>query len=375
MTEFGQPHVDARAHLQPSPSQGKVAAMRRSSRPPARSPAVRSKKGWSLDRHILERQREIPGANGDFTLLFQQIALAGKIIASRVNQAGLAGVLGLTGETNVQGERVRKLDEYANNIIIRSVEAGGNVCIMGSEEVAEPIAIPSEYPTGKYVLLFDPLDGSTNIDVNVSIGTIFSIFRRVTPAGPGRLEDCLQPGRHQVAAGYILYGSSTMLVYTAGEGVYGFTLDPSVGEFFLSHENMRIPERAPIYSINEGNSSKWYPSVKNWVNWLKTPDDEEGRPYASRYVGTLVADFHRTLIRGGVFAYPADMGHAQGKLRLLYEASPLAFIAEVAGGAASTGAQRILDIAPSELHQRVPLIIGSKRDVEDACRFMSSFEE
>lgn len=330
--------------------------------------------GWSLDRHILERQRDIPGATGDFSLLFQQIALAGKIIASRVNQAGLAGVLGLTGETNVQGERVQKLDAFANRTMIRSVEAGGHVCIMASEEEKLPIAIPPGYPTGRYVLMFDPLDGSSNIDVNVSIGTIFAIYRRVSKSGPGTLADCLQVGRNQVAAGYILYGSSTVLVYTTGDGVYGFTLDPSVGEFFLSQESIRMPTRGKTYSINEGNQCKWQEPVKNWIDWIKTPDDEAGRPYTSRYIGTLVADFHRTLLRGGIFAYPGDIGHPKGKLRLLYEAAPLAFIAEVAGGAASTGTGRVLDVVPTDLHQRTPLFIGSEEDVSNAVRFISSYK-
>jgi len=331
-----------------------------------------TKRGWSLDRHVLERQRDIPGATGDFTLLFQQVALAGKIIASRVNQAGLAGMLGLTGEVNVQGEHVQKLDAFANRTIIRSVEAGGHVCIMASEEEALPIAIPPGYPTGRYVLMFDPLDGSSNIDVNVSIGTIFGIYKRRSKSGPGTLQDCLQPGSEQVAAGYILYGSSTVLVYTAGDGVHGFTLDPSVGEFFLSHESIQVPKRGKSYSINEGNRVKWHSSVRDWVDWLKSEDRENGKPYSSRYIGTLVADFHRVLMRGGIFAYPADAGQPLGKLRLLYEASPMALIAEIAGGAASTGTDRVLDVVPKELHQRTPLYIGSRDDVADAVRFISS---
>jgi fructose-1,6-bisphosphatase I len=325
--------------------------------------------GWTLERHILEEQRTHPGASGDFTRLFQQLALAGKIIASRVNQAGLAGVLGVTGEVNVQGERVQKLDVFANNALIHAIECGGQVCLMASEEVDDPIPIPTDYPRGRYVLMFDPLDGSSNIDVNISIGTIFSVHKRVTPesADPA-LEDCLQAGYKQVAAGYIIYGSSTMFVYTTGERVHGFTLDPSVGEFFLSHPNLRIPERGKIYSINEGNEAKWDDRVRGWVRWLKTPDKANGRPYSSRYIGTLVADFHRTLLKGGVFAYPADHKNPQGKLRLLYEASPLAFVARAAGGAASDGTQAILEIVPTELHQRVPLYIGSRLDVEDAVR-------
>lgn len=335
-------------------------------------PAGADQHGWTLERHIVERMRSTPHATGEFTQLFHQITLAAKIIASRVNQAGLAGMLGVTGDVNVQGEQVQRLDEFANRTIIRSVEAGGHVGLMASEENEEVISIPPGYPVGKYVLLFDPLDGSSNIDVNVSIGTIFSIHRRITTDNKPKLSDCLQPGYKQVAAGYVIYGSSTMLVYTSGEGVHGFTLDPSVGEFFLSHENIRIPARGSIYSINEGNEHTWHEGTRKWVKWLKTPDKAAGRPYTQRYVGSLVADFHRTLLKGGVFAYPADQKNPNGKLRLLYEASPCAMIAEAAGGAASTGKERILDIVPTELHQRVPLYIGSHDDVADAIELASA---
>ncbi len=328
--------------------------------------------GWTLDRHILEQQRHFPHATGEFTLLFQQLALAGKVIASRVNQAGLAGILGLTGDTNVQGEKVQRLDLFAHNALIRSVEAGGHTCVLASEEVENIITIPDRYPTGKYVVMFDPLDGSSNIEVNVSIGTIFSIHTRITTGKHGRIEDCLQQGAKQVAAGYIIYGSSTMFVYTTGQGVFGFTLDPSVGEFFLSHENIRIPQKGQTYSVNEGNSYRWNSQVQNWVNWLKTPDSTSQRPYTARYVGTLVADFHRTLLRGGIFAYPATIDNPDGKLRLLYEAAPLAMLAEAAGGLASTGTKRILDITPESLHQRVPLFVGSRDDVQDAERHLAT---
>lgn len=328
--------------------------------------------GWTLDRHILERQRRIPGASGDFTGLFQAIALAGRVIASKVHKAGLADVLGATGAVNVQGETVQKLDELANKILVRCVEAGGHVCVMASEEDESTIPIPPQYPAGKYVLMFDPLDGSSNIDVNISIGTIFSIHRRVTASGPGTSEDCLQAGSKQVAAGYIIYGSSTMLVYTTGDGVHGFTLDPLIGEFFLSHENIRIPARGKTYSINEGNRATWTPGVTKWIDTLKSGDAPGGKPYGLRYVGTLVADFHRTLLRGGVFAYPGDRKAPEGKLRLLYECAPMAFIAEAAGGAASTGRGRVLDVVPTALHQRVPLFIGSKDDVADAERFVAA---
>jgi fructose-1,6-bisphosphatase I len=240
---------------------------------------------------------------------------------------------------------------------------------MASEEVEEPIPIPTRYPRGKYVLMFDPLDGSTNIDVNISIGTIFSVHQRVSKEEPG-LEDCLQAGSRQVAAGYVIYGSSTMFVYTTGNGVHGFTLDPAVGEFFLSHPKIRIPERGTIYSVNEGNEDRWAQPVRDWVRGLKTANDG-AKAYSGRYIGTLVADFHRTLLKGGIFAYPADAKNPNGKLRLLYEAAPMALLAQQAGGAASTGSEDILDVTPTELHQRVPLYIGSRDDVADAVATVS----
>ncbi len=340
-------------------------------------PATTLSAGTTLERHILERQRQIPGATGDFTGLFQQIALAAKIINSRVRQAGLAGILGLTGARNVQGEEVQKLDEFANNVLVRSVEAGGHLCVMASEEEEEPIRIPDHYPTGKYVLLFDPLDGSSNIDVDISIGTIFSIHRRQTLGRHGTLADCLQRGSSQVAAGYVIYGSSTVLVYSTGDGVHGFTLDPAVGEFFLSHENIRIPAKGKSYSINEGNTHLWPPQLRRWIEHVKAPktnDSGKSETYSARYVGSLVADFHRTLLKGGVFAYPADRKSPEGKLRLLYEAAPMAFICEAAGGAASTGSKRILDVEPTKLHQRTPLYIGSREDVALAERFLAEPE-
>ena len=337
---------------------------------PSLGPVGPTLPGMTLERHILDRQRANPDATGDFTRLFYQISLAAKIIGSRVSRAGLAGVLGTTGKVNVQGEVVAKLDEFANDTLVSVVQAGGQVCVMGSEEIEEPIQVPAEYPKGKYVLQFDPLDGSGNIDINASIGTIFSIHRRVTPGnGAGTMEDLLQPGSDIVAAGYVIYGSSNMLVYSAGDGVHGFTYDPGVGEFFLSHESITIPERGTTYSINEGNYHKWSPGVQKWADWIKTPN--EVRPaYGHRYIGAMVADLHRTLLRGGIFVYPADRKTARGKLRLLYEASPMAFIVEAAGGAAHTGDERVLDVAPSELHQRTPLYIGSKLDVEDAVRIV-----
>lgn len=327
--------------------------------------------GQTLEQHLLQMQRRQAGATGDFTGLFHQIGLAAKIIASQVSKAGLANILGLTGGVNVQGEEVQKLDVFANNTLVRCVQQGGHVCVMGSEEVEEPIPVPAQYPKGKYVLQFDPLDGSGNIDINASIGTIFSVHRRKTAgAGPGTLEDCLQPGRDVVAAGYVIYGSSNMFVYSAGQGVHGFTFDPAIGEFFLSHENLRIPSRGDTYSINEGNYHKWSDGVRAWVDWIKR-DDGAKRAYKLRYIGAMVADFHRTLLRGGIFVYPADQKNASGKLRLLYEASPLAFVCEQAGGAASDGVGRIVDIQPTMLHQRTPLYIGSPEDVADALRFVA----
>ncbi|MET0285148.1 MAG: class 1 fructose-bisphosphatase [Polyangiales bacterium] len=337
---------------------------------PTWNPPKPEERGWTLERHILEGQLKAKGATGELTALLQQITLSAKIIASRVNMAGLADVLGLTGETNVQGEQVQKLDELADNVLIQHLSRGGRVCALGSEEQDQPILPPDGYPAGKYVVMFDPLDGSSNIDVNVSIGTIFGVHERRSPAGgKANAGDLLQAGSKQVAAGYVIYGSSTMLVYSTGQGVHGFTLDPSVGEFFLSHVDIKIPQRGKIFSVNEGNAHSWEPGLQKWVDWLKTPSEDKARPYSARYVGSLVADFHRTLLKGGVFAYPPDKKNKNGKLRLMYEAAPLAFIVEQAGGAASTGDQRVLDIEPSELHQRVPLYIGSKADVEDALRF------
>jgi len=335
-------------------------------------PIQESPIGTTLERHLLDRQRRMPEATGDFTGLFQQISLAAKIIGSRVSRAGLSNILGLTGKTNVQGEEVQKLDDFANRTIVSTVEAGGHCCIMGSEEVEEPIPIPPQYPQGKYVLQFDPLDGSGNIDINASIGTIFSIHRRVTPdGGPGRLEDLLQKGSDIVASGYVIYGSSNMLVYSTGDQVDGFTYDPGVGEFFLSHPKIRIPERGRIYSINEGNYHNWSRGMQRWADWIKAPGDDKA-PYRLRYIGAMVADLHRTLLRGGIFVYPPDIVNKRGKLRLLYEAAPMAFLLEAAGGAASDGTRRILEIEPKELHQRTPVFMGSVADVEDALRFSSS---
>jgi fructose-1,6-bisphosphatase I len=322
--------------------------------------------GMPLNRHIMEQQRDYPGATGDFTSLLTQIALAAKIISREVSKAGLVNVLGFTGEKNVQGEAVKKLDVFANEKMIEALTYSGRVCIMGSEENAEPIALPPEVPRGHYAVLFDPLDGSSNIEAAITIGTIFSIHRRTSSGVDGTLEDLLQPGHQQVAAGYVVYGSSTILVYTTGNGVDGFTLDPSVGEFLLSHPNIRTPARGNTYSANEGNYPYWHPAMQRYMDHIHEKDPASKRPYTSRYVGSLVADFHRTLLYGGVFLYPADSKDPKtptGKLRLLYEASPLAMVIRAAGGKASTGTENILDVQPHTLHQRVPLVIGSREEV------------
>lgn len=323
--------------------------------------------------HLLLRQKERPMASGRFTRLLTELILSAKIIDREVSKAGLLDVLGVTGEVNVQGEIVQKLDDFANRVIIRRMERAGVLCAMVSEENADFIPIPRQYPVGDYILIFDPLDGSANIDANVSIGTIFSIYRRTSfDQQAVSVGDLLQKGSMQVAAGYIIYGSSTMMVYTAGNGVHGFTLDPSVGEFLLSHPDIKIPERGRIYSVNEGYFSYWDEPTKNIVNYFKANDSPTGRPYSSRYIGSLVSDFHRNLIYGGIFMYPADsrdMRKPSGKLRLMCEAAPMAMIAEQAGGLATDGIRRILDIEPQELHQRVPLFIGSKQDVEVVLKF------
>ena len=327
----------------------------------------------TIQRHIMEQQALHPSATGEFTTLLWDLILAFKMISREVNRAGLANVLGLTGDVNVQGERVTKLDDYAQRRIFEQMDHGGHLCCMASEESEEIIPIPDHFPKGKYVLLFDPLDGSSNIDANASVGTIFSVHRKRTPGADGRLEDCLQKGSDQVAAGYVVYGSSTMFVYSAGSGVHGFTLDPSLGEFLLSHEDIRIPQKGKIYSANEGNERAWDEGTRNYVRYLKEKDKATNRPYSLRYIGALVADFHRTLLYGGIFLYPPDVSDPakpKPKLRLLYEASPIAFIAEQAGGLATTGKERILDIQPTGLHDRVSVIVGSPDDVREYERFV-----
>ena len=324
----------------------------------------------TLSRFILEQERSHPGATGNLTSILYDITHAAKLIHREVSKAGLVDILGMAGHENVHGEEVRKLDEYAHDVMFNAMDHGGNLCVMASEESEELVPIPTKFPTGDYVLLYDPLDGSSNIDANISIGTIFSIHNRLTECGPGSLTDCLQRGSQQVAAGYVMYGSSTILVYTTGTGVHGFTLDPSIGEFLLSHPDIRIPEPGKrIYSVNEGNFGRWTANQQALVNELRNGRQDE--PFSARYVGSLVADFHRTLLYGGLFMYPADSVNEAGKLRLLYEAAPLAMICEQAGGSATNGRQSILEIQPEDLHQRTPLYMGNSRWVKLAGEYLA----
>jgi fructose-1,6-bisphosphatase I len=322
----------------------------------------------TIERFILNEQKNFPDATGTLTNLLYDMALSAKIIASQTTRAGLVEVLGATGEENIQGELVKKLDQFAERTIYRFNDHTGRLAVMASEEEEEIIPIPERYQTGKYVLLYDPLDGSSNIDFNVSIGTIFGIYRRTSDSGPGTLDDVLQMGRNLVAAGYIIYGSSTMMVYSTGDGVHGFTLDPTIGEFLLSHRDIRIPAKPRYYSTNQGYEHYWSPGIQRYTNWLQGRD-ESGPRLSLRYIGSLVADFHRNLLAGGVFYYPADSKDPEkphGKLRLVYEAAPLAFLAEQAGGYASDGKGSILDIQPTTLHQRVPLFVGNRDLVKAA---------
>ena len=327
--------------------------------------------GITITQHILEQQRKHPEALGGFTTLLNELIVAAKVISREVNKAGLSDILGPTGHVNVQDEQVQKLDVFANQALIQRMQHIGQLCCMASEEDPDLIDIPAHYPKGDYILVFDPLDGSSNIDVNVSIGTIFGIYKRTGDSADSDvlLDEVLQPGVNQVAAGYFIYGSSTIMVYTtgAGTGVHGFTFFPSVGEFLLSHPDIRIPAKGKIYSANEGNYPYWDEKTRALVDYFKTPDKSTGRPYTSRYVGSLVADFHRNLLKGGIFMYPADNKDPKkptGKLRLMVEANPLAMVVREAGGYASDGHGPILEINPSRLHQRTPLYIGSREDVE-----------
>jgi len=328
-----------------------------------RGPMNAAKKFMTLERFIHEQEHLHPTATGEFTAILHDVSLAAKLVWREVSKAGLVNILGSTDRMNVSGDMVRKLDEFADETFYRAMDHGGHLCVMASEENEDILHIPEEYPAGKYVFLYDPLDGSSNIDANITIGSIFSIYKRVTPAGKGTLEDCLQPGYKQVAAGYIMYGSSTVFVYSTGYGVHGFTLDPSVGEFLLSNENIKIPKKGKIYSFNEGNFYNWNPSMQKYLEYLKKPDPVTGRPYSLRYIGTMVGDSHRTLLYGGIFGYPGDRKNPDGKLRLCYECNPISFIVEQAGGRSIDGKKRILDIQPSSLHQHTPVFLGSEEDV------------
>ncbi len=317
----------------------------------------------TIERHILEQQKFFPEAHGELTDLLTDVAFAAKLVRREVVRAGLVDILGFAGSTNVQGEEVKKLDLFANEKIISAIGQHGRFAIMGSEE-NEGVIIPPKNESGSYALLFDPLDGSSNIDVNVSVGTIFSIFKlKGDDPGKASISDCLQHGYEQVAAGYVIYGSSVVMVYTTGHGVHGFTYDPTIGEFLLSHENIVTPKSGKYYSINEGSYAQFNEGTKRYLDYIKEEDKATNRPYSTRYIGSLVADFHRNLLTGGIFIYPPTTKHTKGKLRLMYEANPLAFICEQAGGRATNGRDRILDIQPLELHQRTPLYIGSVDDV------------
>ncbi len=317
----------------------------------------------TLTRFILEQQASYPQASGEFSALMTLLGVVGKMIAKNLRHAGLIDVLGATGSTNVQGEDVKKLDDIANEIFIRAFRYSGLVCALASEEIEKPVNLPENSQQGNYLLLFDPLDGSSNTDVNMPLGSIFSVLRHQRGTNRPVDADFIRSGTEQVAAGYIIYGSSTMLVFTSGQGVHGFTLDPEVGEFLLSHENVKMPSKGKVYAVNEGNYQKWQPEIQQFVDSFKVNDQATGKPYSLRYSGCLAADVHRILLGGGVFLYPGETKKPDGKLRLLYEANPLAMVIEQAGGRATTGMQPILEVKPKALHQRVPLIIGSREEV------------
>jgi fructose-1,6-bisphosphatase I len=330
----------------------------------------------TIGRHIMEAERQYPEATGALSTILDSLALAAKMITREVRRAGLVDIIGQTGHVNIHGDQVKKLDEYGDDVIFKALDHCGHLCVMASEEADGIRPIPDKFPTGNYALLYDPLDGSSNIDANISVGTIFSIHRKITTTPRGTIDDCLQPGSRQVAAGYVLYGSSTMLVYTTGNGVHGFTLDPSIGEFILSHPWMKIPSPGQrIYSTNEGNFRNWTPRQRRLVEHLKGLDGVNEDPYSLRYVGSMVADVHRTLLYGGLFMYPADAKHPKGKLRLLYEASPMAMIIAGAGGRATDGERDILSIEPTDLHETTPLYLGSPECMDLVDEFLSTDPE
>lgn len=339
-------------------------------------PVIKTSKLVTIDRHIVEQENLHPSATGEFTKLMHDLTFAFRLISSNVRRAGLNDILGLTENVNIHGERVRRLDLYANEVINKTMNHNGNLCVMASEESVEMIHIPNEYPKGKYVLVFDPLDGSGNIDVSITIGSIFGIYRRRDPSrrDNGNLEDILQPGYNLVAAGYILYGSSTVLVYTSGNGVNVFTYDPTIGEFLLTFESITIPKFGSFYSCNEGNQYKWSKEVNNYINYIKTPDPKRGTPYNQRYIATAVADVHRIIHYGGIYLYPAEINKPEGKIRLVYEANPLSFIIEKVGGKSTTGAQSILSVEPTSIHQTVPFFVGSPDNIDDLLMFLDGKE-
>ncbi|PSU93252.1 class 1 fructose-bisphosphatase [Photobacterium kishitanii] len=331
----------------------------------------------TLGEFIVEKQNDFPHASGELSSLLGSIKLAAKIVNREINKAGLVDITGAVGTENVQGEEQQKLDLYANDKFKAALEARDQVCGIASEEEDQAVSFNRQLNRdAKYVVLMDPLDGSSNIDVNVSVGTIFSIYRRISPVGsPATDADFLQPGHLQVAAGYIIYGSSTMLVYTTGNGVHGFTYDPSLGVFCLSHENMQIPVDGNIYSINEGNYIRFPLGVKKYIKYCQECVPQDNRPYTSRYIGSLVADFHRNLLKGGIYLYPSTASYPNGKLRLLYECNPMALLIEQAGGRATDGQQRILDLVPTELHQRVPFFVGSTNMVNKVEAFLHEIND
>lgn len=329
----------------------------------------------TLGQFIIEKQADFPYAKGELSRLLRDIGIAAKIVNREVNKAGLVDILGTVDDTNIFGEKQKKLDVYADEQFITALKSGGECCFVASEEQKEGVELTDTgiSKNAKYIVCIDPLDGSSNIEVNVSVGTIFSIYRRKSAIGEVLTEkDFLQSGLMQVAAGYIIYGSSTMLVYTTGKGVNGFTLDPSIGEFCLSHPDMKIPPKGYVYSINEGNYLKFPQGIKSYIKYCQEEDIETNRPYTSRYIGSMVADIHRNLLLGGIFIYPQTALQPQGKLRLMYECNPIAFIIEQAGGKASTGTQRILEIEPNDLHQRIPAIIGNTEMVDKVLAFIST---
>ena len=329
----------------------------------------------TLSRFIAQEPGTHPGTSGELTGLLIQIGLVGKLIAQDLRRAGLIDILGTTGEINVQGEAVKKLDEIANETFMTAFRQSGLVCALASEEVEKPALLPEHWPQAKHMLLFDPLDGSSNTDCNMPLGTIFSVVRATSNDCMPTEDDLVCKGTEQVAAGYLFYGSSTMLVYTVGQGAHGFTLEPGIGEYLLSHEQIKIPARGKVYAANEGNYHKWPGGTKRYFDHLKVKDTATGRPYSGRYSGCLVADVHRMLLGGGIYLYPGELEKPEGKLRLLYEANPLAWVVEQAGGKASTGTMRILDMEAKRIHQRVPLIIGSASDVRDAEEFIQGNRE